>query len=278
MAEGGGRWAVQAAAAAAAAGVTAAAAAALTAAAAAGGTSAAEAAGVAQVRRISGGVVAGVEVEVRRDTDGKLYTRAEFVNEYGGAVEWEAAAELTSSATYDGVVKVVLGYAGGSGEFAVCTDQRGFDVYVPGVLVAEWGIQRRDHLTGAMEPSNNRRNPWKASTVTGLSKGAVTSKPFEAKGGGGGALDDPLGGAKQALLAQVAAVPKVDCALRAQIVPRLAVGSSRPSYIRQKAAARDRFSTLSTRSRAARCRRCRRCGNGQAGYDHTGHERARLTL
>ena len=33
----------------------------------------------------------GGEVERRFDEDGELYTRAEFVEEYGGTVEWDRA-------------------------------------------------------------------------------------------------------------------------------------------------------------------------------------------
>ena len=85
-----------------------------------------------------------------------------------GTEEWEAALELTVKPRFNGVVKVVLPYQGGSGEFAVVTDHRLFDVYVPGVFVKEWGIQRKDRVTGDMEPSNNARNPWKVLTTPAL--------------------------------------------------------------------------------------------------------------
>ena len=65
-----------------------------------------------------------------------------------GTEEWEAALELTVKPRFNGVVKVVLPYQGGSGEFAVVTDHRLFDVYVPGVFIKEWGIQRKDRVTG----------------------------------------------------------------------------------------------------------------------------------
>jgi hypothetical protein len=119
--------------------------------------------------------------EKRFDTDAKLYTRAEFVEEYGGTEEWEAALELTVKPRFSGVVKVVLPYLGGSGEFAVVTDRRLFDVYVPGVFVKEWGIQRKDRVTGDMEPSNNARNPWKATIVTGVTKPMIKPEPAAAK-------------------------------------------------------------------------------------------------
>ena len=38
-----------------------------------------------------GGAGRGGEVERRFDEDGELYTRAEFVQEYGGTVEWDRA-------------------------------------------------------------------------------------------------------------------------------------------------------------------------------------------
>ena len=38
-----------------------------------------------------GGAGRGGEVERRFDEDGELYTRAEFVEEYGGTVEWDRA-------------------------------------------------------------------------------------------------------------------------------------------------------------------------------------------
>ena len=131
--------------------------------------------GIEAARRRIGSTVS--EERRRDESDGRLYTRAEFVAEYNGTAEWERAApvlERAEAATaakppprYDGVLKLR------NDRFAVVSASKGYEVYVPEwvLLASGEALRQGDFVEGEMAPSNRRqtgagRCPWTATSIS----------------------------------------------------------------------------------------------------------------
>lgn len=130
----------------------------------------------AAARRRGGSTVS--EERRRDESDGRLYTRAEFVAEYDGTAEWERAAPVLEHAgafaaaepppRYDGMLKLR------NDRFAVVSASKGYEVYVPEwVLLAsgDEALRQGDFVEGEMAPSNRRqtgagRCPWTATSIS----------------------------------------------------------------------------------------------------------------